>query len=286
MILTHKEKFEFLKEVPIFKILPEPNLYNLIYGAKEILLGPNEVLFKEGSFQETMYVILVGKVEVYRKHKSIAIREAGEFFGEMAILESEIRSASVRGVSASVLLEISKNHFLEYLATNPMSVWEILKTLSQRTRETLNIAERGYKELKKSEKQYREIVQSVSDIIIQIDVSEKIVFSNVSVSLIGYEPKELIGKSIHDIIEPSSDEFDWSQIISENIVSQETKDLEIDFKVKQKSYLYRFARTKPFLVKISGLRGVPEETSLRASHKMALLGFLLIARQNKLNIVD
>jgi PAS domain-containing protein len=62
-----------------------------------------------------------------------------------------------------------------------------MKTFSERSRADLIAIDSGYKELKRSEEKYREIVNSVPDIIITTNPEGKILFANRSVSSLGFD---------------------------------------------------------------------------------------------------
>ena len=86
-------------------------------------------------------------MEIYKRHKQIAVRGAGDFFGEMALVESKPRSASVRALTDTEVLEIDKETFFNYFASNPKVVWAILKDVSARNREDLDAIDTSYLQL-------------------------------------------------------------------------------------------------------------------------------------------
>ena len=57
-----------------------------------------EILFRDGDAAETMYVLRSGRVRVFKevngREKTLAFIEAGDFFGEMALLNNKPRTAS------------------------------------------------------------------------------------------------------------------------------------------------------------------------------------------------
>ena len=162
-------------------------------AGKQICLKKGQVLFSENSYQETMYIILSGTVEIYKRHKQIAVRGSGDFFGEMALVESKPRSASVRALSDTEVLEIDKETFFKYFVSNPKVVWEILKDVSSRNRDDLDAIDTSYLEISNSREKYRKVVDSVSDLIIQTDPEGKINFANKAVSFLGFDVFDLIG---------------------------------------------------------------------------------------------
>ena len=102
---------EALKQTAFSSLFGDMELEQVFEAGKQIFLKKGQVLFSEGAFQETMYIILSGKMEVYKRHKQIAVRGTGDFVGEMALVESKPRAASVRALANSEVLEIEKDTF-------------------------------------------------------------------------------------------------------------------------------------------------------------------------------
>ena len=116
------KNLEALQQAPICRFLQETELKRIFNAGKKITLKKDQVLFPENSVQEPLFIILSGKMEVYKKQKQIAIREAGDFLGEMALLESKPRSASVRALTDVDVLEIDKKTFIDHFVSNPQVV--------------------------------------------------------------------------------------------------------------------------------------------------------------------
>lgn len=232
-----------------------------------------------------MFIVLDGELEVYRQHKHIAFRKVGDFFGEMSLLESKPRSASVRAVTDSVLLEIDKGTFFNYIGTNPKIIWDILTTLSQRSRADLDIIDTGYGELKKSEEKYREIVESISDLIIQVNPDGFISFANASVSTLGYEVDELIGKPFSELFDGKLGDKRKHHILTRRIGPRATTNMEVALKVNPLSSLYGLIWNLSFLVNTSGMWDVPQEMVVKKGTQKEFLGTLLVARTGKMDLM-
>ena len=142
-----RKDLEALKQASLSSLFEEADLERVFNAGKQICLKKGQILFSENSYQETMYIILSGKVEIYKRHKQIAVRGVGDFFGEMALVESKPRSASVRALTDTEVLEIDKETFFNYFASNPKVVWAILKDVSARNREDLDAIDTSYLQL-------------------------------------------------------------------------------------------------------------------------------------------
>ncbi len=85
-----------------------------------------------------MYEIQGGKVVVFRSEGADEIQLAelpkGEFFGEMAIFEHDVRSASVRAVGEARVLTIDKKILLRRITQDPSLAFRILEKMSHRIR--------------------------------------------------------------------------------------------------------------------------------------------------------
>jgi CRP/FNR family transcriptional regulator len=80
----------------------------------------------------------MGKVEVVRKEGefevSLAVLEEGDFFGEMALFEQEVRSATVRAMGECQVLTVDKKTLLGRVQEDPSLAFNILRTMSNRIR--------------------------------------------------------------------------------------------------------------------------------------------------------
>ena len=133
------EKVLFLKSAPLFTALDGEELAALADIALEKDYQPGDIIFEEGRLAHHLYVIVRGKVEVFHRvdsrEYSIALLGEKECFGEMAILDDEPRSASVRAVEPTVILKIDRESFRELISERPQISFAIFKILSGRLRQ-------------------------------------------------------------------------------------------------------------------------------------------------------
>ncbi len=101
--------------------------------------GDGEVIIRQGEPGDCMYEIQDGQVEVIQekdgKEIRLAILSKGDFFGEMAIFEREVRSATVRAMSEVRALTIDKRAFLRRITADPSIAFRIVERMSRRIRE-------------------------------------------------------------------------------------------------------------------------------------------------------
>jgi signal transduction histidine kinase len=131
---------EELRQVALFVDLSDEELGQLYAMSRTVSLNPGELLFEEGSQGDALYVILDGELEVTRRQDPedvvLAVRRSGEFIGEMSLLDQAPRSASVRALRESHLLEISQAAFQTLLSRSASASSKILRTVTFRLRST------------------------------------------------------------------------------------------------------------------------------------------------------
>ena len=98
-----------------------------------------EYVVRQGDTGDCMYLVLSGELEVIRRSGGrefvIAMLGEGDFFGEMALVDRDIRSASVRAVGRAVLLKLDKETFLERVHEEPVLAYQLLVQMSKRLRD-------------------------------------------------------------------------------------------------------------------------------------------------------
>ncbi len=112
----------------------------MVSGALGKLYNDGEEVISQGNTGDSMYVVQSGRVEVIQASgngqvQHLAFLEAGDFFGEMAIFEKEVRSATVRAAGESRVLKIDKKTLLRRIREDPLLAVNLLKTMSHRIRE-------------------------------------------------------------------------------------------------------------------------------------------------------
>ncbi len=99
-----------------------------------------EIIIKQGTVGDCVYVIQKGKVEVINenKGKDVKVAELGEkeFFGEMALFEKDVRSCTVRAIGEANILTLDKKNFYKTIQKDPSIAFRLLERMSSRLRET------------------------------------------------------------------------------------------------------------------------------------------------------
>ena len=95
---------------------------------------PDEKVFIEGSPGSTMYIVLDGNIEIFVKGKSMEVAGRGTIIGEMALIDSSPRSATVVAKDFCVLAQVNQSEFLALIEKTPTFALSVMKTLVTRLR--------------------------------------------------------------------------------------------------------------------------------------------------------
>ncbi len=109
---------------------------------------PNEFIFRQGDPGDLMYLVQDGEVEVLQDlggyENQVAVLERGDFFGEMAVLEEEPRTHSVRAIKTSKLIKIDRAGFQSMLTRNAEIAVRMIRKLSLRLLSTEDMLVRAW----------------------------------------------------------------------------------------------------------------------------------------------
>lgn len=103
-----------------------------------IMVGAGETLVEEGTLGTQMFVVERGRVEVSRRRGDVRVVLAtlgpGAIIGELALLESLPRSATVTAVEDTAVFPVDSAALLQRIAADPMFALRLLQTMSARIR--------------------------------------------------------------------------------------------------------------------------------------------------------
>ncbi len=126
-----------LRQLPFFTQLSDDQVDELARLGRTISMPPGEIVCHEGERSDSMYVLLAGKVSVYR-HDDAGTRvdlrqfEDGDYFGEVALLDSKPRTATVACQSECTLFVLDQAAFRDLLTANPSLVFSVLAAVADR----------------------------------------------------------------------------------------------------------------------------------------------------------
>ena len=129
---------ELIRRVSLFHGLEREDVAKIFSKGMTMRALKDDVVFFKGTVGNQMYIVLGGKVGVFKGEKCIAELHTGDMFGEMALVNKEPRSATVKAIEASHLFVLSESTF-QYLLTKRVAVQvllNIVRTMSHRLKAT------------------------------------------------------------------------------------------------------------------------------------------------------
>lgn len=128
---------QLLKGVPLFASLSDKHLQIIFQSAKEIQFAPGMTIVREGDRSKVgFFLVLDGQVEVRKGDKVLSPLGAGQFFGEMAVLDGQPRSADVVATAPTKCLVLASWDIKALIKTHPELAHEIIAELTRRLRQT------------------------------------------------------------------------------------------------------------------------------------------------------
>src|SRR5579862_4741114 len=121
-----------LKRSPLFEGLSRKQLAQIARLTDDLDVPAGTVLCREGAHGSEFFVIIEGEAEVTRDGRSVARLGAGEFFGEIALLERVRRTATVTARTPLRFFVISNRTFWSVLDADPAIERRLLHALARR----------------------------------------------------------------------------------------------------------------------------------------------------------
>jgi CRP-like cAMP-binding protein len=134
--MARDEKLDHLKRVPLFARMGRRELERLGQLADEIEVGLDQVLAEQGRIGHEFFIVLDGRVMVLDGNRPVATLGPGDFFGEIALIESRPRTATVRAEGIVRLLVIGHREFHALMDEFPTVRAAVMDALAERLRAT------------------------------------------------------------------------------------------------------------------------------------------------------
>jgi CRP/FNR family transcriptional regulator, cyclic AMP receptor protein len=125
-------KVDALKKAPLFEGLSRKELEHLAQLADDLEVPAGKVLTKQGDTGREFFVLMDGEVEVVRDGEVLGTRTAGDFIGEISILEDVPRTATVTATSPVRLFVLTAQSFRSFVQESPEVENKVLRTLARR----------------------------------------------------------------------------------------------------------------------------------------------------------
>lgn len=128
------DRVNALKTIPLLAGLPHSDLEQLSKKVLEVRHNKGSEIIKEGTAGSSVFLIVHGLCEVRRGSNRIRELGAGEFFGEISILDPAPRTATVRAMEDSVLLVLEGYDFRTALKSSMQMSQRLIVVLAERLR--------------------------------------------------------------------------------------------------------------------------------------------------------
>lgn len=138
------DKHEVLRRSPLFEMLSDAELGVLAELSRQRRFGRGEVVFREGDAGDSLFVLAKGEVEVVvadgSRERTLAVLGPPASFGEMSLIDREVRSATVRAQNECVALQLGAENFTAFRKRSrdgfTLFLVNVCRVLSSRLRET------------------------------------------------------------------------------------------------------------------------------------------------------
>jgi phosphoserine phosphatase RsbU/P len=166
-----------LRQIPLFTSLPDAELQHLLDVLHPLELPVGSTLFKEDDPGEHFYLVLDGVIDILKSidthdERLIAQRKAGEYLGEMSLLNPDgLRTATARATANAQLLVLTRQDFNDLLNRRPSLAYDMVRRMSLRLRDSQDEA---MAELAQTNQELREAYDELKAAHLQIVEKEKL----------------------------------------------------------------------------------------------------------------
>lgn len=125
-------KVEALGRTPLFEGLSKKELATLAAATDDLKVEAGTILCREGRTGHEFFVIVDGEADVTKGGKRLATRSGGDFVGEIALLTTKKRTATVTATTPLRCFVLTQSAFQRVLEENPSVQIKVLKALAER----------------------------------------------------------------------------------------------------------------------------------------------------------
>jgi CRP/FNR family cyclic AMP-dependent transcriptional regulator len=170
---------DLLAQIPLFQGLSDEDREALGQRLSEKPFKAGDTVFSQGDKGASMYVVQSGSVQIYlpstdKNLPPVVLKDlrTGEYFGELAIFDDKPRSASVRALVDTVLLELTRDDLGDHLGRSRSAAMTILAEMAERLRETnAMLSQRAAKDVVKEFEENLSWSQRLADKVAELNGS-------------------------------------------------------------------------------------------------------------------
>jgi hypothetical protein len=132
--IPHLERIMVLRSTRPFADTPEAILGSIVPIIREVSYPEGYEIFRKGDAGKCLYIIYTGQVDILDGHQHLAQFGPGDFFGELALLDTEPRSATAVAATPVLLLRIDQEDFYDLMEERPELLRNVMRLLCGRIR--------------------------------------------------------------------------------------------------------------------------------------------------------
>lgn len=226
-MLQVKDKYEFLRKLPIFADTDPEVLMEMAASLTEKDVMKGSTIIRKGDEADAAFIIASGKVRVHDGNHVLARLEAGQVFGEYALIDQRPRSASVTADENCILLRFDYRDFYSHAVGNPGILRGVLRQLINRMRDMNELEEKLSKSYLKIQRQKELIEKQNESISLQKSQLEQ---QNFDLTKLNEEKNQLISTVIHQIKNPLTSSLCMAEMLEareEHVDETEKEGLDI-----------------------------------------------------------
>lgn len=131
-LFSRDVKVDALSRAPLFEGLSKKELSRLAAATDDLQVEAGTVLCREGRIGQEFFVIVEGDAEVTKDGRRITMRSGGDFVGEIALLSTTKRTATVTATTPLRCFVLTRSAFRRVLEESPSVQLKVMQTLAER----------------------------------------------------------------------------------------------------------------------------------------------------------
>ena len=196
-MLAEADKLQFLQKTILFAEISETELKVISQIANEVAYPAGSMLFEEGDEGDSLYLIVDGKVSLIKADTEItSLDEKGYCLGEIALLDRQPRSATVKTVKPTRFLRITRDDFFNAMIREPRIGLGLFRVLNDKILRDLEVQMNAIRKDIAQEESMRLAAEVQQSLLPNQEISHP------CVSTAGYcQPANSVGGDYYDYLE-------------------------------------------------------------------------------------
>ncbi|MDF7810006.1 cyclic nucleotide-binding domain-containing protein [Hymenobacter sp. YC55] len=132
--ISAQERVQVLHRTALFAETPENVLSSIVPIMKEVTFHEGQEIFAKGDLGTSLFIVYEGEVNIFNGTQQLATFKKGDFFGELALLDAEPRSATAVAHGSVVAFRLDQEDFYDVMEERGEVLRNVLRVLCQRLR--------------------------------------------------------------------------------------------------------------------------------------------------------